>query len=242
MKVIPAINIKNKRCVMIASEQYFDTENTFLTSDKLLQKWERQGAKCIHVTDLDSMLLGDFTNIELLQEIIDSVSIPLQLCADINSIQMMEQMFRIGIQKITFGKLAVEQPLFVKDALSLFGAHKIGVMLRAENGMVYADESKMIENHNAIAFAMKLKDFGLQSILYEDYICDGLQKTLNIEHIKEMNRTGLKVVVTGGINSLKDLEMIYETGAYGAIVDSALYEHKIDLKNAIELFDKGGLQ
>lgn len=241
MKVYPAIELKNKHCVTWQNEHYHNFDVNVNSPEATAIYCEASGCEQIHIFDIDGSIMGHTVNDKVIKRIIDSVSVPIHLSGGICSIQNIEQILNLGVSKVSIGTQAIINPSFVKDAVNTFGSQHITLFVQAENGMVISNKSNYFKNYNALAFIHMMKKYGIHSIIYSDIIQDGIQKTPNLEHIKELiSMLEMDITILGGIYSLKDLERLNELNVNSAIVKQALYTNKINLKEAIELFDKGG--
>lgn len=242
MKLFPVIDVKNGYCVRLRQGQFQDIEVYSHFPVKIAKNWEQLGASFIHIVDLDGALVGHSVNGDIIKEIVSAVSIPVQVGGGVRTIMDIENLLNLGVTRVVIGTKAVENPAFVREAINAFGVDKILVAIDAKNGMVAIEGWEKMSTYNAVSLAKKMKEYGVKTIVYTDILKDGMMQGPNVEHTKEMvESTGLDIIVSGGISSLKDLEMINEVKAYGALMGKALYENKLDLKNAIELFEKGDL-
>lgn len=242
MKVYPAIELKNKRCVIWQNGHYHNFDRHYHAPEAAAANCEAAGSDLIHIFDIDGSVIGHPLNNEVIKRITEAVSVPIQLSGGICSIQNIEQILNLGVSKVSIGQQALINPSFVKDAVNTFGSKHISVMIQAENGIIISNKNNFYKNYNVLAFILMMKEYGVHSIIYSDTIYNGLQQIPNMEHIKEIvSITDMDISVTGGICSLKDLERLNEANVTSAIIGQALYTNKIDLKEAIELFDKGGL-
>lgn len=202
---------------------------------KMAKQWEEQGAECLHVVDVDASFTGNHVNAGTIQSLIEHVSIPVEVGGGIRTIQAIEHILNLGAKRVVIGAKAAENPFFVRDAVQLFGADKIVVFIDAKNGMVTVKEWEKPSNYNAIVLMRKMKDFGVTTIHYSDVTIQGQDVVLNLEHIKEVIQINdINVIIKNGISSMKDLEVIQQIGAYGVVIEDALYEDRICLKEAIE--------
>ncbi|NLY48093.1 MAG: 1-(5-phosphoribosyl)-5-[(5-phosphoribosylamino)methylideneamino]imidazole-4-carboxamide isomerase [Clostridiales bacterium] len=239
MKLFPAIDIKNGQCVRLRQGNFRDM---LVYSDlpyKIARQWESMGASYIHVVDLDGALAGRSVNEEAIREIVRNVSIPIQLGGGIRSIKDIENMLNLGVSRVIIGTKAVSDPGFMKEVISLFGPEHVIAGIDAKDGIVAVEGWERLSRYNAVNLALEMKKMGVETIVYTDISKDGMLQGPNIQYTAEMvEATGLNVIASGGISSLKDLEMLRDCGVYGAIIGKALYENRIDLKQAIELFEK----
>lgn len=239
MKLYPGIDIKNGQCVRLRQGQFHDIEVYSHTPAKIALMWLQQGASYIHIVDLDGALVGHSVNHAIIKEIVEAVNVPVQVGGGIRTIKDIENKLNLGVERVIIGTKAVEDPSFVKEAIKNFGAEHIAVGIDAKNGMVAIEGWEKVSNYDAISLATQMKDMGVRTIIYTDIAKDGMLQGPNIEHTKQLiNATGLDIIASGGITTLKDLELIKDINAHGAIIGKALYERHMDLKKAIDLFEK----
>lgn len=237
MQIIPAINIKNGRCVKLTPGQFHDCEVVSKPLQQMLSEWETSGASCVHVIDVDGALIGHIANESMIKRILDTTRLPVVAGGGIRSIKSIESVLNLGAKKVTIGTKAVENPAFLREALSKFGADKIMVSIDTKNGMVALDGREKISSYNAVSFAREVRSLGVKSIIYTDVSRNEAGKGPDIEYTKEiMKVSGLDIIVNEGIESMKDLEKLYEINVHGAIIDKALYDKKLELDKAIAMF------
>jgi phosphoribosylformimino-5-aminoimidazole carboxamide ribotide isomerase len=206
---------------------------------KVAKEWETNGASYIHVVDLDGALAGHSVNEEAIKNIVSNVSIPIQLGGGIRSIKDIENILSLGISRVIIGTKAAVDPGFMKEVISLFGPERIIAGIDAKDGIVAVEGWERLSGYNAVNLALEMKNMGVETIVYTDIAKDGMLQGPNVQYTLEMvEATGLNIIASGGISSLKDLELLNESKVYGAIIGKALYESKIDLKQAIEMFEK----
>lgn len=239
MKLFPAIDIKNGQCVRLKQGQFNDILVYSNTPLKIAKQWESCGASFIHIVDLDGALVGHSVNDEVIRTIVKEVKIPVQVGGGIRTVKDIENKLELGVSRVIIGTKAVENPAFIKEAINSFGADKIVVGIDAKNGMVAIEGWEKVSNYNAVSLAIAMKEAGVQTVVYTDIAKDGMLMGPNIEHTREMvQATGLDIIASGGMSSMKDLERLEEIPVYGAIIGKALYENRIDLRKAIELYEK----
>ena len=239
MKIIPAIDIQNGNCVRLRQGD-FSQETIFNNSPlDIAEKWVTDGAQRLHIVDLDGARLGEPINIDLISKICKTFpSIPVQIGGGIRDIETARKYFHAGASFIIIGTKAVEDPNFVKDLCSEFHK-KIIIGIDAKNGEVATEGWVSNSKVNAISLSKKFEDFGVSEIVYTDIEKDGMMGGLNIKATvnlaKEIN---IPVIASGGVSSNDDLKKIinYEKfGISGVIVGRALYENKINIKEAKEI-------
>lgn len=239
MKLYPAIDIKNGQCVRLRQGQFQDIEVYSQYPAQVAATWESQGASYIHLVDLDGALAGHGVNDEVIKEITKTVKVPIQVGGGIRSIKDIEHKLSLGVNRVIIGTKAVESPQFVREIISNFGADKIVIGIDAKNGMVAIEGWEKVSSYNAVTLALEMKEMGVLNIVYTDISKDGMLAGPNVEHTKEMvDVTGLNIIASGGVSCMKDLEALNEIHVSGAIIGKALYEKRIQLDQAVALFEK----
>lgn len=238
MQLYPAIDIRGGKCVRLRQGQ-FQNEDIYSSSPvEVAKKWESLGASFIHLVDLDGALNGHGVNEDVIKSIAAQVKIPVQVGGGIRSIKDIETKLNLGVDRVIIGTKAVENPGFVKEAISIFSSDRVVIGIDAKNGMVAIQGWEKVSDFNAVSLAVKMKELGVKTVIYTDIAKDGMLQGPNIEYTKEMvEKTGLNIIASGGVSSLKDLERVEQVGVHGAIIGKALYENRIDLDEAVRLFE-----
>lgn len=237
MKIYPVIDIKGGKCVRTRQGKYYDVEVYSHFPEKIAVSLESQGASYLHVIDLDRSVLGHAENEECIEKIIENVSIPVQVGGGIRTIKDIDQKLRLGAARVVIGSEAAKNPAFIKEAIHIFGADKLVVSMDLKNNEVMMDGWANPSAYNALAFAKMMEMAGLKTIIYTDVDREGMLQGANIGFARMLiQETKLDVIVSGGITSMIDLEMLEEAGVEGVLVGKSLYEHRIDLASAMEHF------
>ncbi len=237
MLIYPVIDIKNGQCVRTRRGHYDNLTVYSHFPEKVAKAFMLQGAEFLHIIDLDGALVGHTVNDSVIEAIIQNVDIPVQVGGGIRTIQDIEHMLTLGATKVVIGTKAAESPAFIKEAVNIFGAEQLVISIDAKDNMVMTDAWEKVSIYSTVSLAKVMKELGITTVVYTDVNLDGMLQGPNLVFAKELiDATGLDVIVSGGTASLKDLEMLQGIGAKGVILGKAVYEHKIDLKNAIELF------
>lgn len=239
MKLYPAIDIKNGECVRLKQGKFHDVSVYSESPVKMAKLWEDQGASYIHVVDLDGALQGESANGKAIEEIVKGVNIPIQVGGGIRTLEDIEYKLSLGVDRVIIGTQAVKNPDFVKEAIEKFGPEKIVVGIDAKEGRVAIEAWEKTSEKQAVELALTMKEFGVKTIIYTDIAKDGMLQGPNVLHTQDMiEKTGLDIIASGGVTTIKDLEKLKEIKSYGAIIGKALYEDRIELKEAVELFEK----
>lgn len=239
MQIYPAIDIKNGQCVRLKQGMFHDVEVYSHTPAKVAAMWEQQGAGFIHLVDLDGAMVGHVVNEDVIRDIVSAVTVPTQLGGGMRTMKDIETVLNYGVTRVIIGTKAVQDPIFVKEAVHNFGSDRIVVGVDAKNGLVAIEGWAKVSSLHAVNLCLKMKEYGIKTIAYTDITKDGMLQGPNIEYTKELSDvTGMEVIASGGVSGMKDLERLYYAGIRGAIIGKALYENRLNLKTAIELYEK----
>src|SRR6476469_7915686 len=252
MLLIPAIDLKDGHCVRLKQG---DMELATVFSEdpaEMALHWLKQGARRLHLVDLNGAFAGKPKNesaiksiLQVVQEFADDNdidAIPVQLGGGIRDLDTIERYLDDGISYIIVGTAAVKNPGFLHDACGAFPGHII-VGLDARDGKVATDGWSKMTGHDVVDLARKFEDYGVEAIVYTDIGRDGMLTGVNVEATAKLARE-LKtpVIASGGIASLQDIHDLIPyagDGIIGAIAGRALYEGKLDFKEALKVA-KGG--
>ncbi|MBU5470308.1 1-(5-phosphoribosyl)-5-[(5-phosphoribosylamino)methylideneamino]imidazole-4-carboxamide isomerase [Falcatimonas sp. MSJ-15] len=239
MKLYPAIDIKNGQCVRLRQGKFDDVIIYSNNPVDIAKEWEACGASFIHLVDLDGALCGHAVNAEVIRKIASTVNIPVEVGGGIRNIKDIEDVFALGVSRVIIGTKAVENPNFIKEAVDKFGADKIVAGVDAKDGLVAIHGWEKVSNIKAVDLCMEMKKLGIKTIIYTDISKDGMLSGPNVYQTKLLSdQTGLDIIASGGVSGLKDLELVDEAGIHGAIIGKALYENKIDLRQAVAMFER----
>jgi len=242
--IIPAIDLKDGRCVRL---QQGDMSTATVFGDDpvaMAKHWAAQGARRLHVVDLNGAVAGRPKNEKVIREMIKAVGdgMPIQLGGGIRDLDTIEAYIDAGVTFVIIGTAAVKNPGFLSDASYAFPGHIIAG-LDAKEGKVAVDGWSKMTGHDVADLAKKYEDFGVEALVYTDIGRDGMMTGINIEAtLKLAQAIKIPIIASGGLNSLKDVQMVCERlvpeGVIGAITGRALYEGKIDFKKAQAAADK----
>ena len=238
MRLYPAIDIKNGQCVRLRQGVFEDTTVYANEPFEVAKEFEADGAKFLHIVDLDGALRGTGANDEALKKIVENVSIPVEIGGGIRTMEDIEHRLSLGVTRVILGTKAVENPEFVKDAVDKFGADKIVVGIDAKDGMVAIKGWETISNIDAVTLALSMKEMGVKTIIYTDISKDGMLCGPNFAQTARLvEATGMDIVASGGVSCMDDLIELEKINVEGAILGKAIYEKRVDLKEAAARFD-----
>lgn len=239
MQLYPAIDMKDGKCVRLKQGEFDDVTVYSDEPYKIAEYFEKSGASFIHLVDLDGALEGRAVNEETIKKVVNSVSIPCELGGGIRSLEDIERTLSYGIYRVIIGTKAVKEPEFVKAAIERFGAEHIVVGVDAKNGMVATHGWEQVSDTTALSLCLKMKEFGVQTIVYTDISKDGMLQGPNVEMTRELTeKTGLNIIASGGVSCMEDLENLANAGIKGSIIGKAIYEKRVDIEEACKKFEK----
>ena len=241
MLLIPAIDLKDGKCVRLRQGRMEDT--TVFSDDPVAvaHHWVEAGARRLHIVDLDGAFTGKPVNASVIRRIADDLpELPIQVGGGIRDEETVETYLNAGVQFVIIGTKAVRQPHFVSDLCLEYPGHVI-VGLDARDGKVAVEGWSKLSRHTVIDLAQRFERDGVMAIVYTDIGRDGMMQGANVQATLELAQTiSIPVIASGGISTMDDIEALVEVtseGIMGAIIGRALYEGSIDLTSAQRLLD-----
>ena len=235
MEVIPAIDLRGGKCVRLYMGDYEKETVYFDDPVEVARRWQKQGAKRLHVVDLDGALFGEPTHLDVIANIARSVNMPVQMGGGIRRILIAERLLKLGVSRIILGTAAVEDPNLVEETCRCFG-EAIVVSIDAQDGLVAVRGWKARSTVPAAELAKRMAALGVKRFVYTDIGRDGTLTEPNFEAIADLlKKTSLPIIASGGISSLKHIKRLKALGVESAIVGKALYTGDLDLEEAIKI-------
>ena len=244
MLIIPAIDLKDGRCVRL---QQGDMSKPTVFSDDpvaMARHWAGEGARRLHVVDLNGAAAGRPKNEKLIRDIIKAVGekVPIELGGGIRDLDTIESFLDAGVHYVVIGTAAVKNPGFLSDACYAFPG-RIIAGLDAKDGRVAVEGWSKMTGHDVVDLAKKFEGYGVEALIYTDIGRDGMLTGVNVEAtLKLAQATKTPIIASGGLNSVKDVQTLcaklVPEGIIGAIAGRALYEGKLDFKKAQSAADK----
>ncbi|MGE5240699.1 MAG: 1-(5-phosphoribosyl)-5-[(5-phosphoribosylamino)methylideneamino]imidazole-4-carboxamide isomerase [Bacteroidota bacterium] len=244
MLIIPAIDIKDGKCVRLRQGRMDDVT---VFSDHPLeaaQRWVKAGARRLHLVDLNGARSGKPVNAEVIREIVAAFpEVPVQVGGGIRDEDTIQTYIDMGVRYVILGTKAVNAPHFVSDVCAEFPGHII-VGLDARDGKVAIDGWSKLSGHDVVDLAKKYQDDGVDAIVYTDIGRDGMMTGVNVEAtVKLASAISIPVIASGGITNLEDIRRLCavgDAGIVGAITGRAIYEGTLDFAAAQKLADELG--
>ena len=237
MLVIPAIDLK-EGCVVRFVQGHLNKRTYSKDPLETAKHWARQGARIIHVVDLDGAMTGEPKNLDIVKEITKELDVPIQFGGGIRNIGMIAKLLDYGIYRIVLGTKAIEDEEFLQNAYRNF-KNKIIVSVDTKDAKVLTKGWQIAySNLDTLGVINVLKDIGFKQMIYTDVTKDGTLKGPNVRGLKELlKETKMKIIASGGISSLNDisrLKLMEKQGLLGIIIGKALYEGKFTLREALK--------
>ncbi|MGN1317999.1 MAG: 1-(5-phosphoribosyl)-5-[(5-phosphoribosylamino)methylideneamino]imidazole-4-carboxamide isomerase [Lachnospirales bacterium] len=238
MQIYPAIDIIDGKAVRLSQGKF---DNVTVFNDNPVDaagNWVKSGATYIHLVDLDGARYGKSFVIDIIKNIKSSYNIPVQTGGGVRSMEDIDLRINAGADRVIIGTAAVKNPELVKEAAKKYG-DKIAVGVDAKNGMVAISGWEEVSDIKAVDLCLKMKEYGIKTIIYTDISKDGMMEGPNIESTKELiDKTGLNIIASGGVSKLEDLENVEKINSSGVIIGKALYNGALNLSDVIDKFQK----
>ena len=243
MLLIPAIDLKDGQCVRLRQGLMEDATVFSDNPVDMALHWVAQGARRLHLVDLNGAFAGKPQNLGAIKDILAAVSddVPVQLGGGIRDLDTIEKYLDLGLSYVIIGTAAIKNPQFLRDACDAF-PNQIIVGLDAKDGMVATDGWAKVTKYHVTEMGQRFADYGVNSIIYTDIGRDGMLSGVNIEAtVKLAEAVSVPVIASGGLTNLDDIRALCEvesSGVEGAVTGRAIYEGAIDFKQAQDLADE----
>lgn len=236
MIIFPAIDIQNGKVVRLMQGKFDAVTQYALDPVDVARQWQSDGAEWLHVVDLDGAKTGVITNLLSIQNILKSVNVPVQVGGGVRRKEDVEALIESGVSRVVLGTKAIQDKVFFMEVLKRW-ENKIAISLDCNNGFLAQRGWTETTNIRATDFIKSLENSGLACVIFTDIARDGMLSGPNLAALREiLAATKIPVIASGGVSKLKDIEDLVgleNDGLLGAITGKALYEGKLDLKQAI---------
>ncbi len=235
MYIFPAIDIIDGKVVRLSKGDYSTAKTYDVTAESAARSFFAQGATHIHAVDLDGAKLGKAVNADIVRRIIAASGAFVEIGGGIRTESQIQSYLAAGAGRVILGTAAVRDFGFTVDAVEKYG-EKIAVGVDAADGKVAVSGWREITETDSVEFCERLAAAGVKNIIYTDIACDGALGGANLEIYERLVRIdGANITASGGICSLAEIVALKKLGVHAAILGKALYEHKLDLRAAVEL-------
>lgn len=237
MQIIPAIDLKDGKCVRLRQGKFEEITVYYERPEEAAMRWQKDGAKVLHVVDLDGAKEGKTRNLRAIENIRKAFNGTIEVGGGIRRFEDIELLLSLGIDRVILGTIAVVNPDFVRDACSRFPG-KIIVGIDAKDGLVAVKGWVEVTKIKATELASKIQDLGIWGIIYTDISRDGMLTGPNIDATKAIvEKVKVPVIASGGISSLDDIRKLAKIPKlWGVITGKAIYSGALNLKEATQLF------
>ena len=240
MKILPAIDIKDKKCVRLVKGDFDNKTEYQMSPTEQAGKYKDYGFKNLHIVDLDGALTGKTVNLNIIQEIVNKFDFKVQIGGGVRTIESVKQYIDAGVEKVILGSGAIKNKDFLKEACNKFKS-KIALGLDAKDGKLFVSGWKENLNVKTIDYLKDVNSFGVSRIIYTDINRDGMKTSPNFEEtIKIAAISNCPVVISGGVSSLNDIKKAKELNnknIEGIIIGKAIYDGDIKLDEIVKEID-----
>ena len=235
MKIFPAIDIKDKKCVRLVKGDFDNKTEYEISPIEQAGKYKDHGFKNLHIVDLDGALTGDIINLEIIKEIVNKFNFKIEIGGGIRNFESIKKYADIGVEKVILGSAAIKDKNFLKEACLKF-PNKIALGLDAKDGFLSVSGWKENSNKLTIDFLKEVNDYGMSRLIYTDINRDGTKQSPNFDETSKVaNISKCPVIISGGVSSLDDIRKAKDLkNIEGIIVGKAIYDGDIDLKDLVK--------
>ncbi|MDB0067666.1 1-(5-phosphoribosyl)-5-[(5-phosphoribosylamino)methylideneamino]imidazole-4-carboxamide isomerase [Candidatus Pelagibacter sp.] len=238
MKIFPAIDIKDNKCVRLVKGDFENkTEYEFSPIDQA-GKYNDYGFKNLHIVDLDGALTGETVNLDIIKEIVSKFNLKIEVGGGIRNIDSIQKYIKIGVEKVILGSAAIKDKNFLKEACQKF-PNKIALGLDAKDGYLSVSGWKENSNQLTLDFLKEVNDYGASRLIYTDINRDGTKQSPNFEETTNVaNVSNCPVIISGGVSSIDDIKKAKDLkNIEGIIVGKAIYDGDIKLDELVRELD-----
>ena len=231
MKIFPAIDIKDKKCVRLVKGDFDNKTEYEMSPVDQAGKYMDHGFKNLHIVDLDGALTGKTVNLEIIREIVKKFNFKIEIGGGIRSFDSIKQYTDVGVEKVILGSAAIKDKNFLKEACEKF-PNKIALGLDAKDGYLSVFGWKKNSNQLTLEFLKEVNNYGVSRLIYTDISRDGTKQTPNFEETSKVaDISNCPVIISGGVSSLDDIKKAKTLkNIEGVIVGKAIYDGDIKLE------------
>ena len=235
MKIFPAIDIKDKKCVRLVKGDFNNKTEYELSPVEQAGKYKNHGFKNLHIVDLDGALTGETVNLDIIQDIVDKFNLNVEVGGGIRNLNSIEKYADIGVEKIILGSAAIKDKNFLKESCEKF-PNKIALGLDAKDGYLSVSGWKESSNQLTLDYLKEVNDYGVSRLIYTDINRDGMKQSPNFdETLKVAELSNCPVIISGGVSSIDDIKQAKNLkNVEGIIVGKAIYDGDIKLEELVK--------
>ena len=235
MKIFPAIDIKDKKCVRLVKGEFDNKTEYDLSPVEQAKKYQDHGFKNLHIVDLDGALTGQLINLDIIQDIISKFDLKVEVGGGIRNFENIKKYVDIGAEKVILGSAAIKDKDFLKEACQKF-PNKIALGLDAKDGYLSVSGWKENSNQSTLEYLCDVNDYGVSRLIYTDINKDGMKQNPNFEETSKVaEKSNCPVIISGGVSSLEDIKKAKTLkNIEGIIVGKAIYDGDIELDELVK--------
>jgi phosphoribosylformimino-5-aminoimidazole carboxamide ribotide isomerase len=240
MKIFPAIDIKEKKCVRLVKGDFNNQTEYKISPVEQARKYKDHGFKNLHLVDLDGALTGETVNLDIIHEIVTKFDLKIEIGGGIRNFESIKKYTDAGAEKVILGSAAIKDKNFLKEACEKF-PNKIALGLDAKDGYLSVSGWKENSNQLTLDYLRKVNDFGASRLIYTDINKDGMKQSPNFEETSKVaDVSNCPVIISGGVSSIDDIKKVKElnnNNIEGIIVGKAIYDGDIQLDELVKEID-----
>ena len=239
MKIFPAIDIKDKKCVRLIKGDFDNKTEYEISPVEQAGKYKDNGFKNLHIVDLDGALTGKTVNIDVIEEIVIKFDLKIEIGGGIRNFESIKKYTDAGVEKVILGSAAIKNKNFLQRACEKF-SNKIALGLDAKNGYLSVSGWTEISNQLALDYLKNVNDYGISRLIYTDINKDGMKQGPNFEETSKVaDISNCPVIISGGVSSIEDIKKAKQLNSNieGIIVGKALYDGDIQLEELVKELD-----
>ena len=238
MKIFPAIDIKDKKCVRLIKGDFNNKTEYEMSPVEQAQKYKDHGFNNLHIVDLDGALTGETVNLSIIQEIVGKFDLKVEIGGGIRNFESIQKYIDAGVEKVILGSAAIKDKNFLKEACQKF-QNKIALGLDAKGGYLSVSGWKENSNQLTLDYLKEVNDYGISRLIYTDINRDGTKQSPNFEETAKVSEaSNCPVIISGGVSSIDDVKKAKELkNIEGIIVGKAIYDGDINLKELVKEID-----
>ena len=235
MKIFPAIDIKDKKCVRLVKGEFDNKTEYDLSPVEQAKKYQDHGFKNLHIVDLDGALTGQLINLDIIQDIISKLDLKVEVGGGIRNFENIKKYVDFGAEKVILGSAAIKDKDFLKEACKKF-PNKIALALDAKDGYLSVSGWKENSNQSTLEYLGDVNDYGVSRLIYTDINKDGMKQSPNFEETSKVaEKSNCPVIISGGVSSIEDIKKAKTLkNIEGIIVGKAIYDGDIELDELVK--------
>ena len=235
MKIFPAIDIKDKKCVRLIKGDFNNKTEYEISPIEQAEKYKNHGFKNLHIVDLDGALTGETVNLNIIEDIVDKFNLKIEVGGGIRNSDSIQKYIDAGVEKVILGSAAIKDKSFLKESCKKF-QNQIALGLDAKNGYLSVSGWKESSDQLTLDYLKEVNDYGVSRLIYTDINRDGMKQSPNFnETMKVAEISNCPIIISGGVSSINDIKKAKDLkNVEGIIVGKAIYDGDIKLEELVK--------